>query len=257
MRNEQKEKPGFMIYHRQLNAMRNMEPERFKALMLAFGDYSESGELPAELDGSDQVIFEIYRERLDHDRERYEQRVEAGRRGGRSSGERRRANGMDEPTEANASKRRQTQANASETKQNEPATSTTTAPTTTTAPSTTTTTAPATASSSEGEQFPAEPEIIISSRRKEEEFPPTREMILSYAREKGFEVDAEDFLARCREAGWRDGSGQPVKNWRLWLKGYLVRKRAESVRERTAPDPRVEALERLKRKFIEEERAHE
>ena len=83
-------------------------------------------------------------------------------------------------------------------------------------------------------------------------------MILDYLSEKGWtDVDADDFLQRCSEAGWKDGSGQPVKNWRLWLKGYIMKQSTEQVRNRCAPDPRIAALERLKRKYMEEEAARD
>ena len=83
-------------------------------------------------------------------------------------------------------------------------------------------------------------------------------MILSYLQEKGWtDVDADDFLARCREADWKDGNGQPVKNWRLWLKGYIMKQSAEASRNRCAPDPRIAALEKLKQKYITEEAAED
>ena len=83
-------------------------------------------------------------------------------------------------------------------------------------------------------------------------------MILSFLSGKGWtDVDADDFIARCQEADWKDGNGQPVKNWKLWLKGYIMKKQSEAVRNRCAPDPRIAALERLKQKYREEEAANE
>jgi hypothetical protein len=76
-------------------------------------------------------------------------------------------------------------------------------------------------------------------------------MVDAYIREKGWDgVDADDFLERCREADWKDGNGEPVRNWRMWLKGYIIRQKANAVRTRCAPDPRIAELERLKQKYI-------
>lgn len=78
-------------------------------------------------------------------------------------------------------------------------------------------------------------------------------MVIAYLQEKGFKGDADDFLMRCREADWKDGSGRPVRNWRMWLKGYLMKQSSEAVRSRCAPDPRIAALETLKQRYIREE----
>ena len=83
----------------------------------------------------------------------------------------------------------------------------------------------------------------------EEEFPPTVEMAAEYIREKDLRVDAGEFIARCEAAGWRDGKGDPVTNWRLWLKGYALRnaRPAEGGAAPFRPDPRLVALEAMKR----------
>ena len=79
-------------------------------------------------------------------------------------------------------------------------------------------------------------------------------MVVSYLHGKGWnDVDADDFLSRCRDAGWKDGNGQPVKSWRMWLNGYVMKQSAEAVRNRCAPDPRIGAFERLKQRYIREE----
>jgi hypothetical protein len=86
---------------------------------------------------------------------------------------------------------------------------------------------------------------MLTQPPSEEEFPPTREMVERYARQKGWNVDAGDFIARCEAADWCDGSGKPISNWRLWLGGYMVKQAAG----RTAMhgvDPRIAALEALK-----------
>ena len=79
-------------------------------------------------------------------------------------------------------------------------------------------------------------------------------MVNAYLREKGWDgTDADDFLERCRDAGWKDGNGEPVRNWRMWLQGYILRQKANAMNARCAPDPRIAELERLKRKYEREE----
>ena len=85
-------------------------------------------------------------------------------------------------------------------------------------------------------------------------------MVSDYLREKNAEgiVDADEFLERCREAGWTDGKGRPVRNWRMWLKGYITKQQIAAAGARCAPDPRIAQLERLKQKYMREEAgAHE
>lgn len=241
-------KPGFMIYHRQISAMRHLEAESFKKMIMAFAEYSISGEVPGGLDGAELSLFEMYCERLDYDAERYEARAEAGRKGGKKRAANKKAKAECKQSEAASSILKQSQAN-------EPITSTTTSTVTPTPTSTITSTAASSSSSPEHDLSDPSPEIIAASPEKEEEaFPPTREMVVSYLHGKGWnDVDADDFLSRCRDAGWKDGNGRPVKSWRMWLNGYVMKQSAEAVRNRCAPDPRIGAFERLKQRYIREE----
>ena len=66
-----------------------------------------------------------------------------------------------------------------------------------------------------------------------------------YIREHGLGVDAQDFLDRCEAADWKDGKGEPVTNWKSWLKGYAMRA-AMAGRGRQSVDPRLAALEAMK-----------
>ena len=77
----------------------------------------------------------------------------------------------------------------------------------------------------------------------EEEFPPTLGMVEEYIRAQDLRVDGAEFLRRCEAAGWRDGKGEPVTNWRLWLKGYAVRMAQPQC---LGADPRLAALEAMK-----------
>ena len=259
-------KPGFMIYHRQISAMRHLEAESFKKMIMAFAEYSISGEVPGGLDGAELSLFEMYCERLDHDAERYEQRVYAAALGGKRKAElarKKKAEACKKQTEADSAEVCQSLPKSAEACRSLPKSAEacrnlpTTSTTTPTSTPTTTPTATATSSSSSPEHDLSDPspEIIVSSPEKEEEaFPPTREMVVSYLHGKGWnDVDADDFLRRCRDAGWKDGNGRPVKSWRMWLNGYVMKQSAEAVRNRCAPDPRIGAFERLKQRYIREE----
>lgn len=211
------ERPGFMMYHDTFHALDGLDDASFRRVMRAACEYSETGGVKTELGAIEQVVFGILRCKLDADLERYQRRVEAGRKGGVKSGEVRRSNAKQ--NEATRSKMKQREAN-------EPTITTTITPTITTD----TTITIGNSSNSYG--------------GAEEEFPPTREMVENYIREKGWDLDAEDFIRRCEAAGWRDGKGEPVTNWRLWLKGYAVRMAAADSAAR--PDPRLAALEAMK-----------
>ena len=83
----------------------------------------------------------------------------------------------------------------------------------------------------------------------EEEFPPSVGEVAEYIREKGLNVDAEDFIRRCEAADWKDGQGRPIMNWRIYLTGYAL-KAMQPQGGRAARmggiDPRLAALEAMK-----------
>ena len=215
------ERPGFMMYHDTFHALDGLDDASFHRVMRAACEYSETRALTMELSTVEQVIFEILRAKLDADWERYRRRVEAGRKGGAKSGEARRT--IAKQNEALRSKTNDCEAN-------EP---TITIPVTVTPTITPTIT---TGNSSN------------SYAREEEEIPPSVGEVEEYIREHGLGVDAQDFMERCEAAGWKDGKGEPVTNWRMWLKGYAIRAaRPEGGRAgRLGMDPRLAALEAMK-----------
>lgn len=211
-------KPGFMMYHSRLRALAKMNPESFKAVMMALCDYSEFGTEPTGLNDIETMAYDMAREALDRDTKKYQSRVEAGRKGGIASGEARRSktkqNEANEPTQRNPN----------------------VTPTVTATPTVTVTPTITTGNSSN------------SYAREEEEIPPSVGEVEEYIREHGLGVDAQDFMERCEAAGWKDGKGEPVTNWRMWLKGYAIRAaRPEDGRAgRLGMDPRLAALEAMK-----------
>ena len=200
-------KPGFMMYHKKFRALAKMDAESFKAVLTALCDYSVCGAEPTALNDAETVAFDMMREALDRDGEKYQKRVDAGRKGGIASGEARRTI-------------------AKQNEANEP-----------TSTSTLTSTLTSTSGNSSN-----------SYAREEEEFPPTVEMVEEYVREKGLNVDAQEFIDRCEANGWLDGKGRPVINWRTWLTGYALKaiRPEEGGAARLRPDPRLAAFEAMK-----------
>ena len=85
--------------------------------------------------------------------------------------------------------------------------------------------------------------------------PPTPDDVRAYCSENGYQVDAERFVAYYEANGWRVGRN-PMRDWRAavrtWIRndaGGLFGNRPDLTR----PDPRIAALEELKRKFEAEE----
>ena len=200
------ERPGFMMYHDTFHALDGLDDASFRRVMRAACEYSETGSIATELGAIEQVVFGILRCKLDADLERYQRRVEAGRKGGL----------------AKASNAKQSLANL---------------PTTTITPTTDTTITTGYSSNT------------CAREDGEEEFPPSVGEVAEYIREKGLNVDAEDFVRRCEAADWRDGQGRPIMNWRIYLTGYAL-KAMQPQGGRAARmggiDPRLAALEAMK-----------
>ena len=226
------ERPGFMMYHDTFHALDGLDDASFRRVMRAACEYSETGSIATELGAIEQVVFGILRCKLDADLERYQRRVEAGRKGGLAKAS------NAKQSLANSSKVYQNVAEASNAKQSLANLPTTTI-TTTITPTTDTTTTTTTGYSSN----------TYAREDGEEEFPPSAGEVAEYIREKGLNVDAEDFIRRCEAADWKDGQGRPIMNWRIYLTGYAL-KAMQPQGGRAARmggiDPRLAALEAMK-----------
>jgi hypothetical protein len=219
-------KPGFMMYHGKVRVLAKMDAESFKTVMMAICDYSEFGAEPTALNDTEAMAFDMMREAIDRDNDKYLKRVEAGRKGGVASGEARRSIAkQNEANEPMRSKMKQNEANEP-TQPNVNPTSTQHQPN------------PTSGNSSNSYEGGGEEEAI----------PPTVEEVEEVIREKGLDVDAREFLERCEANGWKDGKGRPVINWRTWLTGYALKaaKPAEGGAARLRPDPRLAAFEAMK-----------
>lgn len=192
-------KPGFMMYHGKVRVLAKMDAESFKAVMMAICDYSEFGAEPTALNDTEAMAFDMMREAIDRDNDKYLKRVEAGRKGGVASGEARRSiakqNEANEPTQPNVN------------------------PTST--------------------QHQPNPNTSLSPREGaggEREIPLPEE-VREYAERIGLEVDAEAFIRINRERGWRDSFGNPIRDWRVWLERSPQAKRKEATSERNDQPP--------------------
>ena len=98
------EKPGFMIYHKDMKALVNMTDRDLGALMklLYAVSLGEEPEPPAKL----RVLFEMMAEHIREDAEKYRQKVAQAQRAGQASAEARRR-----PTDVNGRQRSSTDVN--------------------------------------------------------------------------------------------------------------------------------------------------
>lgn len=64
--------PGVMIYRSSRELFRQLEPDMLKALLLAMLDYDGTGDGPETEDPMLALAWAVMRERLDRDRENYE-----------------------------------------------------------------------------------------------------------------------------------------------------------------------------------------
>lgn len=101
--------------------------------------------------------------------------------------------------------------------------------------------------------------IGVTGRARARFTPPTPDDVRAYCAENGYQVDAERFVSYYEANGWRVGRN-PMKDWRAAVRTW-VRNDAGGSAPRpfgnrpdlTQPDPRIAALEELKRKFEAEE----
>lgn len=90
---------------------------------------------------------------------------------------------------------------------------------------------------------------------------PTKEELEDYIRSQGYSISSEKFMNYYDSCGWVIGKGKPMKDWkaavRMWASrdnsGSSPRTAYGSRPDLTQPDPRIAALEELKKKFAAEE----
>ena len=210
-------KPGFMMYHGKVRVLAKMDAESFKAVMMAICDYSEFGAEPTALNDTEAMAFDMMREAIDRDNDKYVKRVEAGRKGGLTKAS------NAKQTLANSSEGYQILANSSKTKQN-----LANLPTQPNVNPTSTQHQPNPTSTSS-----------LSPREGEdgERDIPSVEEVKEYARLAGLVIDAEAFVTINRARGWVDCLNNPIRDWRTWLlRSPLLGKEAVQSAEDDQPD---------------------
>lgn len=85
----------------------------------------------------------------------------------------------------------------------------------------------------------------MSNARARAFVPPTVAEVAAYVREKGYQVDAESFVAFYASKGWKVGS-QPMKDWRAAVVTWSKRERQE---RRETGNPFLEIANEEARRF--------
>ena len=187
-------RPGVLMRFREWRALAALDSERFVSVFMAVLDYAEFGIEPQALDEIGMMAFQIIRPKVDEDGEAYNKRVEDAK-----------AAAAARWGNATACDRMPPDAEECGGMPDMPNTSPNTSP----SPSPKTTTSTNSLSPSDGD-FER----------------PTLEMIEAEAKRAGLQVDATRFLADCESDGWRDSRGDPVRDWKKWLRGWAALSRA-------------------------------
>ena len=177
-------KTSFVLYHDIRGPVEMLTDEERGKLFSAILNYSEYGELP-RFTGALQMAFAFIRTDLDRDSEKWEdkrqKRAEAGRIGGIKSGE----------------VRRQHEANASETKQNQ-------------------------ANEAVPVPVPAPVPVIEDKEGKPprtRSVPPTVEEVADYCLERGNSIDPQAFVDYYASANWYRGKTK-ITDWKACVRTW-------------------------------------
>ncbi len=214
-----------MTYHNHLRALLKLDGDALKRMAQAVCDYSELGIEPVGLGGAEMVLFEIFKESLDRDSEKYQRRIKSTKTAGRKSAESRQKKSKnkssskkkeqattivdaDEQTLTDVDFDERNRTNANEAEPNEP---------------TSISTSSSTSISTSSSLSPVGEHTEKESGERENFIPPTLEMVETYAKGTGLQVDARRFVAVQEENGWKDSEGRPIRNWRTWLEGWAAR----------------------------------
>ena len=73
---------------------------------------------------------------------------------------------------------------------------------------------------------------------------PTLEMVEAEIRRAGLQVEAARFLADCQADGWKDGKGEPIRDWKKYLRGYAALARAAALAGGNTRPPSMTCEER-------------
>ena len=192
-------KPGFMFYHDDYHALDELSDASHRRVLDAVVLYSETGEIVEGLDLAERIAFRGLKKAVDRDNERYQSRVDAGRKGGLAKA-------------SNAKQDLATPSKATNSNSN---------------PNPNTNSNPNTNESLSQGEGNGEREI------------PSVEEVRKYAELAGLEVDAEAFVTVNASRGWTDSNGRPIRDWKLWLEYSPLTKRKGDAHEGAAEPDRT------------------
>ena len=175
------------LYHSYLDAMEALGDAERGRLVTAMINYSQRREI-GELSGNERYIWPMIRSQIDRDMEAYERKCETNR----TSGGKR--------TQANASERQRTLANAYKEKGK---------------------------GEEEGDYSPPEspPEGKKRKRERKVFVKPTVEEIAAYCAKRNNGIDAQYFFDKQESAGWVVGKGKPMQDWKATIRTWEYNER--------------------------------
>ena len=225
-------RPGMVLYHDKYRALSVLSDHDFRLVIDALMRYSETGE-QAEISGYLGAIYQLLAAKLDEDIARFDRTVEARRVAGRKSGASRRR--CDERTKGtNADFVQQNGTNATNQSPSQ---------------------SPISNHSPKGNQISLPLPPQGDGEREEAPERPTLEQVRGCVERMRLDCDADAFYRACEETGWTDGNGEPIRSWKIWLGNWAMKHRqARRSGDMTRPDDRVAEFERLKQKYLQEER---
>lgn len=207
---EKREKPGFMLYHDKFAMIDKLPDDQFHAIMHAVYAYSMTHQEPDFDNPALAVIFDMWRDLIDKDTDRYNARAEAGRYAAKVRWNNAKPN-------ANACERIESHENASKNDANacEPM-------------RTDAIYANNQQSSVNNQQSTInDGERVGRSRASRRFTPPTVDDVRAYCNEHGYGIDPEHFVDYYESNGWRVGKN-PMRDWkacvRTWVKNEYSRK---------------------------------
>ena len=184
--------PAVMIFLEDLKYFAGaITPEDLGSAVLAIASYIETGAEPEALSPMAQVCYNLFKSKADRQKQKYDAKVEAGRKGGASKG-----NGKADGKQKEA---KSTNRNLKPKPKTE----------------TETVTETGTSGGLQGGDAAAAAPAPTAKRF----VPPTQEEAKAYAREKGLTMDVERFLAYYSSNGWRVGRN-PMRDWRAAMQNW-------------------------------------
>ena len=210
---EKREKPGFMLYHDKFAMIDKLPDDQFHAIMHAVYAYSMTHQEPDFDNPALAVIFDMWRQMIDVDEDRYESRRQAAKHAITTRWNR--AKAIRNDTDAYEPIR--TDTNVYEAIRND----------TNTIRTDTIDTNNQQSSVNNQQSTINDGERGGRSRASRRFTPPTVDDVRAYCNEHGYGIDPEHFVDYYESNGWRVGKN-PMRDWkacvRTWVKNEYSRK---------------------------------